>query len=91
ADILVTEWHLVENNLDAVARSCLFGIPLVVVEAFGLFVIRRRAVQLLRIVVSGALLAPLLVHSTDPIFAVVAVVFVGMAAAARLHYLPRTA
>lgn len=90
-DILFTEWHLVEDNLDAVARSCLFGIPLVGVEAAGLFFVRRPVLHLVRLVVSGALLAPLLVHSTDPIFAVVAVVFVGMAAAARLYYLPRSA
>ena len=91
ADILFTEWHLVRDNLDAVARSCLFGIPLVVVEAAGLFVVRRPRLQAARLVVSGLLLAPLLVHSTDPIFAIVAVVFVVMAASARLQHLPRAA
>lgn len=89
ADILFTEWHLVEDNLDAVARSCLFGIPLVAVEAAGLFVVRRPGVQVARLFVSGLLLTPLLVHSTDPIFAIVAVIFVAMAASARLHHLPR--
>lgn len=91
ADILITEWHVVEDNLEAVARSCLFGIPLVVVEAVGLFVVRHRAWHGVRLVVSGLLLAPLLLHSTDPIFAFVAILFVGIGAVARLHYMPRSA
>ncbi len=91
ADILFTEWHLVQDNLDAVARSCLFGIPLVALEALGLFVVCHRGWQGVRIVVSALLLLPLLVHSTDPIFAIVAVLFVVMGAAARLQYLAKVA
>jgi diacylglycerol kinase (ATP) len=89
ADILVTEWHIVADNTEAVARSCLFGIPLAINEAVGLFVVRRPALHALRLVASGALLSPLILHSTDPIFAIGAVTLVGVGAAARLAYLPQ--
>lgn len=89
-DILWTEWRLVEENPEAVLRSCLFGIPLAVNEAIGLFVVRRLGLQLLRLVVSLALLGPLVLHTRDPIFAVVAVTLIGVAVLARTAYLPRT-
>jgi len=88
-DILVTEWHIVADNTDAVMRSCLFGIPLAVNEALGLFVVRRPVLHAVRLVVSGALLVPLIAHATDPIFAICAVILVIVSAAARLGYLPR--
>ena len=88
-DILWTEWGLVQQNQDAVLRSCMFGIPLALNEALGLFVLRRPAFNVVRVVVSGALLAPLVWHTTDPVFAIVAVMLVVAAAAARLGYLPR--
>ena len=90
ADILWTEWRLVEQNLDAVARSCLFGIPLALNEALGLFVIRRRLLHGVRLAVSATLLVPLVGHTRDPIFAIVAVTLVVVAVAARTGYLPRT-
>jgi diacylglycerol kinase (ATP) len=90
ADILWTEWRLVEQNLDAVARSCLFGIPLALNEALGLFIVRRRLLHAVRLAVSAALLVPLIAHTRDPIFAVVAVTLVVVAVAARTGYLPRT-
>jgi diacylglycerol kinase (ATP) len=89
AEILWSQWHLVVDNLDAVVRSLIFGVPLVALEAAGLFVIRHRALQLVRLVVSALLLAPLVAHSADPIFAFVAVIFVCIAVAARLQYLPK--
>jgi diacylglycerol kinase (ATP) len=89
ADILWTEWHLVIDHQDAVARSCLFGIPLVLNEAMGLFLVRRRRLHAVRVVVSASLLWPLVAATRDPIFAVVAVLLVGVALAARTLYLPR--
>jgi diacylglycerol kinase (ATP) len=89
ADILWTEWHLVEQNLDAVVRSCLCGIPLVLSEGLGLFVLRRRPWQAARLAVSLALLVPLVAHTHDPIFAIVAVTLIGVGVAARTAYLPR--
>jgi diacylglycerol kinase (ATP) len=89
SDILWTEWRLVEENVDAVWRSCLFGIPLAMNEALGLFVVRRPLLHALRLVLSAGLLAPLILHSTDPIFSIAAAGLVTVAAAARLGYLPR--
>lgn len=88
-DILWTEWGLVQQNQEAVLRSCVFGVPLALNEALGLFVLRRPAFNRVRVVVSGGLLAPLVWHTTDPVFAIVAVMLVVAAAAARLGYLPR--
>lgn len=89
SDILWTEWHIVEDNLDAVWRSCTFGIPLALNEGLGLFVLRRPLAHAARMIISGALLVPLVAHSSDPIFSIVAVGLVVVAAAARLGYLPR--
>jgi diacylglycerol kinase (ATP) len=86
AEILWMEWHLVEENLDAVQRSCLFGIPLVGVEAVGLFVIRSKSVQMLRLLLSLLLLAPLLWHSKDPLYASAAFLLVAVAFVARAFY-----
>jgi diacylglycerol kinase (ATP) len=88
-DILWTEWGTVTSHPEAVLRSCLFGIPLAINEALGLFVVRRVAFNMVRLVISGGLLAPLLWNTTDPVFAIVAVLLVAAAAAARLGYLPR--
>lgn len=88
-DILWTEWGTVISHPEAVLRSCVFGIPLAINEALGLFVVRRMGFNVVRLVVSGALLLPLVWHTADPIFAVVAVTLVAAAAAARLGYLPR--
>jgi hypothetical protein len=69
----------------------LFGVPLVAVEAVGLFVVRRKRAQVPRLVVSVALLVPLVMHTRDPLFAGVALLFVGMAFVARVFYTPRNA
>lgn len=90
SDILWSEWRIVEENTEAVLRSCLFGIPLAINEAVGLFLVRRPLLHLLRLVVSAALLVPLVAHTRDPIFAVVAVTLVIVAVLARTAYLPRT-
>lgn len=89
AEILWHEWHVVENNVDAVLRSCLFGIPLVLSECAGLFLVRRPAVQVPRLALSVGLLAPLALHACDPFFAAMAVVLVVVAFAARVFYVPR--
>lgn len=87
AEILWHRWDLVSNNLDAVWRSVGYGVPLVAVEAMGLFVVRRGWIALVRIAVSGALLFPLASHSKDPIFAGLAVGLVVLAALSR-HSFP---
>lgn len=89
AEILWMQWHVVEQNLDAVERSVKFGVPLAVVELVGLFGIRRRSLQVVRVVVSVALLAPLVWASKDPLYAAMAALLVVVAFCARVFYLPR--
>jgi diacylglycerol kinase (ATP) len=89
AEILWHEWSVVEDNAAAVARSCLFGIPLVVSECAGLFLVRRPALQVPRLALSLALLAPLIVHTRDPLFAAMALLLLVVAFAARVFYVPR--
>ncbi|MDP2342324.1 MAG: diacylglycerol kinase family protein [Deltaproteobacteria bacterium] len=89
AEILWMRWDLVETNLGAVTRSVIFGVPLVVVEAVGLFVVRRKRLQVPRLVISLALMVPLVMHTHDPLYAGVALLFVGMAFVARVFYTPR--
>jgi hypothetical protein len=62
---------------------------LVLNEAMGLFLVRRRRLHAVRVVVSASLLWPLIAATRDPIFAIVAVLLVGVALAARTLYLPR--
>lgn len=88
-EILWTRWDLVENNLDAVWHSVAFGVPLVVVEIVGLFVVRRGPLALLRFALAVGLLVPLVRASTDPIFAGLAVTLVIMSAYARWAF-PRS-
>ncbi len=90
AEILVQRWDLVTANLDAVWRSVRFGVPLVVIEAAGLFLVRRGALAILRVAVAGALLFPLVQHSKDPIYSAVAVVLVLLSAFARHSFPSRT-
>ncbi|MCC7074900.1 MAG: diacylglycerol kinase family protein [Deltaproteobacteria bacterium] len=90
AEILTTQWHLVTDNLPAVQRAVVFGVPCAVLELVGLFLVRRGVLALVRLVASLALLAPLAVTTTDPIFAVLAVALVLIAAWARWNF-PRKA
>lgn len=89
AEILWHEWHIVEANVDAVLRSCLFGIPLVLSECVGLFLVRRPVFQVPRLALSVGLLAPLVLHARDPFFAAMAALLVVVAFAARVFYVPR--
>lgn len=89
AEILWTQWHVVEANLDAVQHSVMFGVPLAVVEGIGLFVIRHHGLQVLRLCVSAALLTPLVLQSKDPLYAAMACLLVGVAFSARVFYRPR--
>lgn len=90
SEILWTEWQVVVDNIEAVTRSVLFGVPLVIVEIAGLFLVRRGPLALLRVVVSLALLLPLVRSSVDPIYAILAVILVLVAAWARWSF-PRMA
>jgi diacylglycerol kinase (ATP) len=85
-DILWTEWHVVTENLDAVWRSVIFGVPAVVLELLGLFVIRRGPLAIVRLVASLALLTPLVMRTTDPVFAALAIVIPMAAFLARWFY-----
>lgn len=92
AEILRMEWHVVEQNLDAVWRSVTYGVPLVVVELLGLFLIGRGWPQLVRLGVSLALAWPLLGHTKDPLFGLVAVGLLLTSYGARAWFTPtRTA
>jgi len=83
AEILFLRWSLVADNLDAVWRSVTFGVPLVGVEAVGLFWMRRGALSFMRLAIALGLLTPLVLDTRDPIFATVAVILVLMSAYAR--------
>ncbi len=85
-EILTTQWHLVTDNLPAVQRAVLFGVPCVALELVGLFLVRRGALAVVRLVASLALLAPLVVTTKDPIFAALAVALVIIAAWARWSF-----
>lgn len=87
AELLWHRWDLVTDNLDAVWRSVRYGVPLVAVEAFGLFVVRRGWIALVRVALAGAFLFPLVVHSKDPIYSGLAVGLVLLAALSR-HSFP---
>ena len=88
-DVLWTRWDLVTANLDAVARSVAFGVPVVVLEAIGLFWVRRGVLSFVRFVISFGLVALLASESKDPIYAAVALMFVCLDAYARYAF-PRT-
>jgi len=90
ADILWTRWDLVTSNIEAVERSVLFGVPVVVLEALGLFVVRRSPLALARCIISLALVGRLALESHDPIFAIIAIGLVLLAAYAR-HAFPKRA
>jgi diacylglycerol kinase (ATP) len=90
AEILTTQWHLVTDNLDDVQRSVVFGVPMVILEAMGLFVLRRGPLAVVRLLASLALFVPLALHTEDPIFAALAVVLVLVAGYARWSF-PRMA
>ena len=89
-EILWSEWEIVVAHPEAVTRSVLFGVPMVVLELLGLFVIRRGPVAWLRLAASVALLVPLVQHSRDPIFAGMAAVLLLVSFAARWAYPQRT-
>lgn len=85
-EILWVEWDIVTSNLASVQHSVLFGVPLVVLELLGLFLVRRGAAAWLRLVASCAFLTPLLLETRDPIFAGMAVLLVVTAFLARLLF-----
>lgn len=87
-ETLHSNWDLVHIHSDAVWRSVLFGVPLVGIEAIGLFVIRRGIASWLRFGISVSLLVPLVSHSQDPIYAGTALALVGLAFYAR-HAFPK--
>lgn len=90
AEILTTQWHLVTDNLPAVQRAVLFGVPCVALEVIGVFLVRRGVLAVVRLVASLALLAPLVVTTHDVIFAILAVALVLITAWARWSF-PRMA
>lgn len=86
-DVIYSEWHLVLESLEAVKRSIMLGVPLVLCEALGLFVIRRGIVGGARVLVSVGLLVPLVMTSKDPVFSLVALILVFLSAYTR-HAFP---
>jgi len=89
AEVVWTRWDLVADNVDAVWWSVAFGLPLVLSEALGLFVVRRGPLAIARLVVSLCLLLALVVRSHDPIYSGFAFLLVVIAAYARYNF-PRT-
>jgi diacylglycerol kinase (ATP) len=88
--VLWHEWRLVTENLEAVKRSVLFGVPAAALELLGLFVIRRGALALVRLAASVALLTPLVARTEDPVFAGLALMIPVMSFLARWFYPQRT-
>jgi undecaprenol kinase len=86
AEILWVEWDLVTSNLESVQRSVTFGVPMVIVEAVGLFAVRRGAFAVVRVIASLALIAPLVIATKDPIYAALTVGLVLVAAYARWSF-----
>ncbi len=86
ADIVFTNWQLVEANIKDVIRSVAFGFPLVLSEFIGLFVLRRGIGAILRVCFSLGCLIPLVTHARDPIFSLVAFALVVLAAWSRSSF-----
>lgn len=89
-ETLHSNWDLVLLHQDAVWRSVRFGIPLVAVEALGLFVLRRGIASWLRLGSALCLLLPLAFHSRDPIYTATAFALVGVSFYARHAFPKRT-
>ncbi len=85
-EILYTRWDLVTNNLDAVWTSVAFGVPLVISEAIGLFLIRRGVWSWILLAASLALLSPLVLNTKDPIYAGLAIFLVLLSHVARATF-----
>ena len=85
-EILWTQWDVVTSNIDAVQRSVMFGVPLVVLEGLGLFFLRRGPLTLLRMLASLCLLVPLVMRTADPISAALAIALVLLACYARWSF-----
>jgi diacylglycerol kinase (ATP) len=86
AEIVWTRWDLVTDNIDAVARSVIYGGPLVVIVGFVLFVARRRAWLVAALAGALALTVPLLSHGRDPIFAGLAIALIALACWSRFAF-----
>lgn len=82
-DTLWSEWALVLEHPEAVKRSLLFGVPLVALEAMGLFWMRRGLLSQLRLLLALGLLLPLVRHSADPVFAGLALLLLAVSYHAR--------
>jgi len=82
-DILWTEWGVVEANLEAVQRSCIFGIPLAGVVVVMLWGPGRWWVRAAMLLAAVVLALPLWLHSEDPVFSVLLGLFTLLAAVAR--------
>ena len=74
------------TNLDQVIHSVLFGVPLVLSESVGLFLLRRGPIAWLRLSVSVGLLVPLVMRSLDPVLSLYLVGLVLLAAYARYAF-----
>ncbi len=80
-EVLYLQWDVVAQHSDDVMRAVVFGVPLCALEIAGLFVVRRRLLAVVRLMLSLALAVPLVHASRDPIFAAV---FIGLIATAFL-------
>ena len=85
-EILYTRWDLVTGNLDAVYSGVIFGVPLVISEAIGLFAVRRGPIAVGRLFVSLILVGALVRSAQDPIYAGLAVFLVLLAHHSRANF-----
>lgn len=85
-EILYRKWELVTGNIDAVGLSVVVGVPLVISEAVGLFVLRRGFLASIRLVISIGLVVTLAFNAEDPIYAGLSIALVLLAAHARANF-----
>lgn len=85
ADVLVHRWDIVEDNTDAVARTVLFGVPLLLSESLMLTRSRGGWAWVGFGIASVGLAVPLVGRSSDPVFSLGCGVLLGAAAWAKWH------
>lgn len=83
ADILLHSWHVVATSEEAIVRTVVAGVPLLVLQGLGLTLRRSPALLLVLGVVTLSLVVFLAFHSRDEVFSAGAAGFVALGYYAR--------
>ena len=89
-EMVYHHWTLVLAHQDAVWTTVMWGVPLVISEWLGLFLLKRNIVNVIRFFISVALLIVLFPMSQDPIFSGLGFIWISVALIAR-HIYPHDA